>query len=1290
MRIYSRVILLLAFTSLLFASGLMMVRYQSQSAVNTALSGREAELGWILGSLLGICGQNLAVLAEDYSYWDEMVGFVQTRDVDWATENLATGAKTHDAQGVWVYDSHFVRVYAYRAEGRSCVPAAPVPVSVLKKAFAASRLVHFYVAIPGGVLEMRGASVHPTADRERRTAPCGYLLAGRVWDQQRFGALQRQLGGSLQLLPSSWRGAAPLLELRPGGVAYPHGPGGEAVVPAGADALLATGEPSGGQVVAVTRELRGWDGHAVARVRLVVPLPMVDTLSRQVAAATWLSVAFAATVLALIGWLLSVWVAQPLRLIRRSLQDEDPSAVASLVDTTSEIGSIASLIEEFFRQRSRLVATICEQQATAEALWASERRYRSLFEHSNDAIVVHDLGGRIIDANSRAVELLGYDVAELCRVGITGLHRAGELPRTRAAFEAARTDGHTRFETRLRRADGTAVDADVSVRVTDEESGTVQSVIRDITESKRSQDLLTRQRDLSFAILSAETLQEALQCCLEGALDAAGMECGGIYQPDPSGPGMALTHAIGVSDEFRRAAARFGPQDGPPMDRIGGPQYLCMPTADPALRDPAVEAEGIRATGLVPIVHDGRPVAMMLVASRVMDDVPGHSRRALEAIGAQIAAAIARFQAHEAIAQREAQLAAFFGTAAIGIALLDAQCRITRANDLFRHVVGRGDQAELEGQDVCLLLGEDPELAQAVASITANGAPQRTEIVHAKSGGTPVCLDVSLAPILDRDGAVSALVMLVSDITDRRQAEEALRQSEAKYRTVFEASPEVIVLLGPDGTIAETNGKARQWIGSDVPLGPGLAVGDLPFVSAEAIALLEASLERRLAGETVPPYTLEFIDRDGHRRVGRVSGSAIRAADGAVEGAIALIADVTELERLQAKLRQAHKLESLGVLAGGIAHDFNNLLHGILGNAELASMQASAGSSVSRHLRSIESMAQRAAHLSAQMLAYSGHAALQSEPLALSSLAEEVCARNAATAGPTVQFTLDLDPTLPPIQGDREQLAQVLQSLLANAVEAIGEAPGRVTVRTSLTTIDESFRTPTHWGEGLPPGAYVVLRVTDDGSGMDAETLSRAFDPFFTTKFTGRGLGLAAAMGVVRGHKGAIVFESEPGRGTSAGVLLPVAGDTAVPPQSGHSPTECDPSALVVLVVDDEPEVRTIAQEVLSGKGFDVLVAADGEAALDLATQQGDGIGVVLMDLTMPGMGGARAHEALAERHPQIPVVICSGYAEDMAREKLGGRPVAGFLRKPYRLRELVDTVSRILAPASRCPECTS
>jgi two-component system cell cycle sensor histidine kinase/response regulator CckA len=436
---------------------------------------------------------------------------------------------------------------------------------------------------------------------------------------------------------------------------------------------------------------------------------------------------------------------------------------------------------------------------------------------------------------------------------------------------------------------------------------------------------------------------------------------------------------------------------------------------------------------------------------------------------------------------------------------------------------------------------------------------------------------------------------------------------------------------------------------------------DLPFVIVSATIGEEAAVEAMKAG--AHDYILKH-------RLGRLVPAVKRELR---ESAIR-----RERRNLEEQLRHAQKLESLGLLAGGVAHDFNNLLTGILGNASLVLDVIDPDPAVRGMLLDIIRASERAADLTRQLLAYAGKGKFVIEPVDASALVRDISELIRSSVPRTVDLSLNLHADPPAIEGDASQIQQLVMNLILNAVEATGERPGVVRVRTGIREV--RFGEPVgHFRPEPPPaGTYVCVEVTDDGCGMAESVKSQIFDPFFTTKFTGRGLGLAAALGIVRGHRGAIGVDSSEGLGSTFTVLLPAMGGAhaAVHSESEHLAEPVPQNtAGAVLIIDDEDVVRRTARASLEHFGYAVFEASDGRDGADLFSRLHDRVSVVLLDLTMPRMDGHAVWAYIRRVRPDMKIVISSGFEEADAMERFSGDPALLFIKKPYTASSLLRTI---------------
>ena len=390
-----------------------------------------------------------------------------------------------------------------------------------------------------------------------------------------------------------------------------------------------------------------------------------------------------------------------------------------------------------------------------------------------------------------------------------------------------------------------------------------------------------------------------------------------------------------------------------------------------------------------------------------------------------------------------------------------------------------------------------------------------------------------------------------------------------------------------------------------------------------------------------------------------------------------------ERQRLERHLLHLQKQESLGTMSGGIAHDFNNLLQAVLGNLELSLMKLPPDSPVCNLLNRAINAAERAAKLSGMMLAYSGKGVYSITEQNLTGLIEKNTSMLAAAISKCITFDLKLDPTMPPIMADGDQIRQVLMNLIINASEAIGNTNGLITLSTGTQEFDQKTLNSSRLEEKLAAGRYAWMEVSDSGCGMDEVEKDKLFDPFFTTKFTGRGLGMSAAQGIIRAHKGAILVESSPGAGTTIRVLFPIAAGSQIVQASAAAVADHvsagDRPASIVLIVDDEEMIREVCTAMLGALDFETVTANDGEEAIRIFRERGELINLVLLDYCMPGMDGIAVFTELRKIRPDIPVLLASGYSEEEVTERFKGLGLNGFIQKPFNLKRLEDEVKRVL-----------
>jgi two-component system cell cycle sensor histidine kinase/response regulator CckA len=561
------------------------------------------------------------------------------------------------------------------------------------------------------------------------------------------------------------------------------------------------------------------------------------------------------------------------------------------------------------------------------------------------------------------------------------------------------------------------------------------------------------------------------------------------------------------------------------------------------------------------------------------------------------------------------------------------------------------------------------------------------------------------------------------------------KPSRDRYQELFELAPDAYLVTDRRGIIEEANQSASRLFGVPAHVLAGKALA--AYVSAEDRHRFRALLREPEQGRGLHKTPFRLRSREGLRLYAELTYSVVEDPQGKPAGFRWLIRDVTEQERLSRHIRtlnaelesrvaertadlraaqqlsedllrreqaarhaaeasEAHsrhvqKLESIGVLAGGIAHDFNNLLHVVLGNADIALSRLPARSPARQSLEEVVRATMRAADLTRQMLAYSGKGAFVVRHLDLSSEVREMATLLRTAISKQASLIWELASNLPAVSADATQIRQIVMNLITNASDALPETGGRIILRTGVVPRshlnDAQFGVPVPGEERVGKGEepFVYLEVCDTGAGMTPDTLQRIFDPFFSTKFAGRGLGLAAVMGIARTHQGLIRIRTEPGQGTSFRVLFPAVPGTA------HNAEK--PSAVrsdwrgngTVLVVEDEQGVREVAERILQEIGFDTITAVDGRDALEIMDRVGDTVTAVLLDLSMPRMGGQETLRRLREDRPELPVIMMSGYTEQVVAPQFSGSGpgMTVFLQKPFLAEDLIGILRRVAEVAA-------
>jgi two-component system, cell cycle sensor histidine kinase and response regulator CckA len=579
--------------------------------------------------------------------------------------------------------------------------------------------------------------------------------------------------------------------------------------------------------------------------------------------------------------------------------------------------------------------------------------------------------------------------------------------------------------------------------------------------------------------------------------------------------------------------------------------------------------------------------------------------------------------------------------------------------------------------------------------------PGRLEAIHAADletmrTGQVVRIDTSVvgpdgvlrwfetvkAPLRDAAGAVIGTAGVARDITARKRAEEALRESEAKYRTLVETADDVILVTDAQGKHVFSNGAYYRTLGYDAG-DPSAPDGNDSLHPDDAATVADRAAELLARGSLTREYRVRH--RDG-RWLNWVAKSTVMVDDDhRPYGILSIIRDTTESKRIEAErarleadLRQIQKMESIGRLAGGVAHDINNLLSPILGYADLLLSESRLDESAIQGAREIKHAAERARDLTRQLLAFSRKQILSLEPVDLGRVLSDFQPLLRRTIREDIRITLLSPRGNASVRADVGQLQQVLMNLAVNAQDAMPDG-GDLTIAVTRATLDAEF-VGAH--KGATAGEFVLLSVSDTGSGMDAAAQSHLFEPFFTTKENGTGLGLSTAFGIVKQHGGSIWVESGQGRGTTFHIYLPRVEEPAPARAAPARPVDKPRGRERILVVEDMPAVRRLAYTALTRHGYTVTAVENGEQALEFVARGGEPVDLVLTDVVMPGMNGRDLYARLSAIKPGLRVVYMSGHSEDVIAHHGVLHPGVSFIQKPFTIEALLAKVQAALAGA--------
>jgi two-component system cell cycle sensor histidine kinase/response regulator CckA len=659
------------------------------------------------------------------------------------------------------------------------------------------------------------------------------------------------------------------------------------------------------------------------------------------------------------------------------------------------------------------------------------------------------------------------------------------------------------------------------------------------------------------------------------------------------------------------------------------------------------------------VLKDGLPrlpiaVHGALLQKRLRDD----HRRALQALQAS-----------------ERRYRLLFERNLAGVYRITLDGRILDLNEAGARMFGYASPEEAKEHPLWEISSSPQELQDLILRVFQMKTLTNVEVKLRKRDGRPVWVLFNASLIESEHGPAPTIEGTLIDITDRKDAEEALRRNEKRFRELIENSSDAISLIDERGRVLFSSHAVSPILGYDVEERLGRDVFEL--MHPEDMATTKSAFQKLLdrPDQTVN-IQVRYRHKDGSWRWLEALGKNL-LQEPSVRALVVNYRDITERKSLQEQFYQSQKMEAVGRLAGGVAHDFNNLLTAIIGYSDIALEQLPLQSETRHAIQEIKKSGERAALLTRQLLAFSRQQVLSPQLLDLNQVVLEVSHLLRRLIGEDIELVTVPRLPLGRVKADPTQLEQVLMNLAVNARDAMPQG-GRLTIEVSNTQVEDNLLSET---VKVRPGPYILLTVSDTGCGMDAETRARAFDPFFTTKEKGKGtgLGLATVYGIVKQSGGYIWVYSEAGQGTTFKIYLPqvdAVPEPARPPEALSTPRH---GTETVLLVEDNPSVRQLTTKLLKAKGYRVLEANNGNEALHLAEQHSGMVDLLLTDLVMPHLNGRELAKQLTSRHPEIRVLFMSGYSGAPPGDATSLDPYTAFIQKPFNADQLARRVREVL-----------
>jgi PAS domain S-box-containing protein len=993
---------------------------------------------------------------------------------------------------------------------------------------------------------------------------------------------------------------------------------------------------------------------------------------------------------------------------------------------------------------------------------------------------------------------------------LLGKHYETLTPRDQGVLELTEhtltSDGPHRYRVRAIHRDGHEIILDVSEVATADRRG-VRGFAREVTRQHHNEEALRLLQDVLQKIATADTLEQALEAVLQRLSETSGWCVGEAWMPTPDGSCLerratwAHCKQRGIGFLRDTEGLRFAPGEG----LVG----RCWARAEPQWREglhdtntflsrPAAEGAGLNTGVAVPVITDGEVVCILCFFGHELRPADRRMVRLVSTIAAQLGVLFRRKTAETALRSREQELSSLIENSPDIILMVGPRGFIRAISPAVERVLGHR-ALDLVGSSAAQLLApEERERARALlepgAAAADLGAMRKLDLRLLDRDGRSLMAEVTAKTVVDGEGEPLSII-ICHDVSERRAAEDALRESEARYRAVFDLSTDAIFVSTPEGRVLATNpafsrltgwepdslhqrnagvvwadpgrradfvhrmaiegrvlnyplrilradGAVRECLASASTRydeeGEALAfhgiIRDVTEEKRAADALRESEaryrqiFERPTTGKLlVSARTGEILDANpaacrlyGYARdifcglnIAQISvdppetalSELLRASEDeshvvmthrthlgeprtvevhigriqvqAQDVLYLLLFDITRQRRIEEQAQSAQKLEAVGRLAGGVAHDFNNVLTAISGFGRLLEAEGWDSEKRAHYLEEIQAATRRAGALTHQLLAFSRRQVMQPETLQMGEVLAEMDGMLRRLLREDVELELRLAADLPAVHADASHLQQIVLNLTLNAREAMPHG-GHITLRAAPSVVTEL---PSGAPEEARPGTYVVLSVEDRGEGIAPGVLDRIFEPFFTTKQEGTGLGLSTVYGVAQQNRGWVSVQSAVGQGSCFSVFLPAAPQAAEPKPSARAVVEAPSGSGTILLVEDEAPVRRVTRRILERKGYEVLDAATPAEGLQIFEERADDLVLLITDIVLPGMSGPQMAQRIAARRPDLRVLYMTGYTDNPALLTEVQRPGDGFIAKPFTLEQVAEKVYRMIEP---------